>query len=49
LLCLVWLGWISYEMVLFGPNWVDEVWYIPQAAALIIVVGARRHLGIRRE
>jgi hypothetical protein len=41
-MCLIWLGQISAEMYYFGPNWVDEVWYLPQAAALILLIATRR-------
>ncbi len=46
LLCAVWLGWITFEMVFIGPSPFIWVWYFPQIVALILLLtqGARRGL-----
>jgi hypothetical protein len=40
-LCIVWLGWITFEVVFFGPDPLITVWYIPQVAGLILLVSPR--------
>jgi len=36
-LCIVWLGWITFEAAFFGPDPLILVWYIPQIAALTLL------------
>lgn len=38
ILCIVWLGWITFEMIFFGPNPLIWVWYLPQVAGLILLL-----------
>jgi hypothetical protein len=38
MLCIVWLGWITFEVIFFGPSPLITVWYIPQVASLILLV-----------
>jgi hypothetical protein len=37
-LCLVWLAWITFEMIFFGPDPLIWVWYLPQVAGLILLL-----------
>jgi hypothetical protein len=37
-LCVVWLGWITFEMIFFGPSPLIWIWYAPQIAALILLL-----------
>ncbi len=41
ILCIVWLGWITFEVVFFGPDPLTTVWYIPQVAGLILLVNPK--------
>jgi len=36
-LCVVWLGWITFEVIFFGPSPLITVWYIPQVSSLIVL------------
>jgi hypothetical protein len=38
ILCIVWLGWISFEVTYFGTSPLIIVWYIPQVVSLILLV-----------
>jgi hypothetical protein len=38
ILCIVWLGWISFEVIFFGPSPLTTVWYVPQVASLILLL-----------
>jgi hypothetical protein len=38
ILCIVWLGWITFEVIFFGPSPLITVWYIPQVASLILLL-----------
>jgi hypothetical protein len=38
MLCLVWLAWITFEVEFFGPSPLILVWYIPQTAALMLLL-----------
>jgi len=38
MLCIVWLGWISFEVIFFGPSPLITVWYVPQIASLILLL-----------
>jgi hypothetical protein len=38
ILCIVWLGWITFEVIFFGPNPLIWVWYLPQVAGLILLL-----------
>lgn len=37
-LCMVWLGWITFEMIYIGPSPFIWIWYIPQVAALALLL-----------
>ncbi len=37
-LCFVWLGWITFEVAFIGPSPFIWVWYLPQVAALALLV-----------
>jgi len=36
-LCVIWLGWITFEVVFIGPSPLICVWYLPQIAALALL------------
>jgi hypothetical protein len=38
MLCMVWLGWITFEVIFLGPSPLITVWYIPQVASLILLL-----------
>jgi hypothetical protein len=37
-LCIVWLAWISFEVIFFGPSPFITVWFIPQVVSLILLL-----------
>lgn len=41
ILSLVWIAQMTSEMIFLGPNILSEVYYIPQVAALILLVAGR--------
>lgn len=38
---LVWLGWITFEMIFIGPSFFIAVWYIPQVIAFFLLALSR--------
>ena len=46
-LCLIWLVGLTFAVIYTGPNAVVEALYLPQVAALLLLVGARRRLTAR--
>jgi hypothetical protein len=39
---LVWLGWITFEMIFIGPSIFIAIWYLPQVIALFLLALTRR-------
>jgi len=37
ILCVIWLGWITFEVIFIGPSPLILVWYFPQILALILL------------
>jgi hypothetical protein len=37
ILCVIWLGWITFEVIFIGPSPLILVWYLPQVIALFLL------------
>ncbi len=43
-LCFVWLGWLTFEVIFLGPDPLSEAYYVLQIAALFLLLTGRREV-----